>query len=524
MGKANVLFHRVPILINKKDMTGNIATFYATKDTELTYKMYEFQIRHLNTEPLRKIKEIYFGIEIPFIHQVVETEARGVRLDSDYLINDVRPVLETEIAEMKEIIDRHVGDINLNSPQQLSKALYDDLKLPVVDKKKPRTTNKAAMSKLRRHHEVIEVIMEYRRKVKLKDTFVDKLPVTVLNGRVHTSFSTVMKTGRMSSSKPNLQQVPSYTNLIRNAFIADEGRLFASVDFSGQELRILTEVSGDEVMFDIFTKGGDVHSTTAVTIWNNTYPNNQLDIDTFQRLRKVSDMFRDKDGDVDHDKLDQGHIELAIEEGILLSKDIKEIIEEIELGRECGKFRDRAKTTNFAIVYGTTSMGLSDTLEVSEEEAQSYINAYMETYPGVAKWIKETQKEIKQQSYVETMLGRKRRFYREVNSGQRWMLESAYRMGCNYKIQGSASEMTKKASLDLRELLEKYDINIALWIHDELLFDIPENLGMEPLNEIAEVMCKAIPLKCGMTSDIEVSKRWGQRMSADDLSTLFEED
>ena len=129
------------------------------------------------------------------------------------------------------------------------------------------------------------------------NTFVEKLPLSVIDGRVHTSFSTIKKTGRMSSSGPNLQQIPSYTNLIRNAFVADEGRLLASLDFGSQELRILTEVSGDEAMFDIFVNGGDAHSTTAVTIWNNKHPDAPTDIDTFQRLRKVSEAFRDKDGD-----------------------------------------------------------------------------------------------------------------------------------------------------------------------------------------------------------------------------------
>lgn len=522
---GNVTFDRVPVLIDELTGTGNMATFYATKDTELTYKMYEFQIKHLNAEPLRKIRDLYFNIEIPFIHMVVESEERGVRLDTDYLLKEVKPVLEKELNEMREQIVTYIGDINLNSPIQLSKALYSDLKLPQVNKKKPRSTDKATMTKLKPYHEVIGIIMEYRKKAKLMDTFVEKLPDKVINERVHTSFSTIKKTGRMSSSGPNLQQIPSYTNLIRNAFVADEGRLLASLDFSGQELRILSHISGDEVMHNIFVNGGDAHATTAVTIWNNKHPDSPTDIDYFQRLRKVSEAFRDKDGVIVEERfLEKEYLEELLSKGIITTRDAGILVEETELGLEFEKVRGSAKTVNFAIVYGTTSMGLSDTLEISEEEAQMYIDSYMETYPGVAKWIKSTQQQVNKIAYVETMLGRKRRLYPEVNSGKRWLLESAHRMATNFCIQGSAAEMTKKAALDLRPLLKKYDCNILLYVHDELIFDIPENLGMEPLKEFAEIMCSAIPLKCGMKSDIEVSKRWGQKMSEDDLSEFFEEE
>lgn len=234
----------------------------------------------------------------------------------------------------------------------------------------------------------------------------------------------------------NLQQIPSYTNLIRNAFIADEGRLLASLDFSSQELRILTEISGDKVMYEIFTTGGDVHSTTAVTIWNNKFPNMKTDIDTFQRLRKVSEVFRDKDGNIDSNKLDDEHVDRALNDGIISTKDKKILIEEIELGLEYENMRSKAKAVNFSIVYGTTPIGLADNLEISEEEAMMYIQSYKQTYPGVARWMEETKKTVRNKMYVETLLGRKRRLYPEVMSGQKWLLESAYRVGMNSPIQG----------------------------------------------------------------------------------------
>jgi len=320
----------------------------------------------------------------------------------------------------------------------------------------------------------------------------------------------------------NLQQIPSYTNLIRNAFIADKGRLLASIDFSAQELRILAEMSGDKVMSNIFISGGDVHATTAVSIWNKKHPDNQVDINTFQRLRKLSTVFRDKDGELVKDKfIDNIFLDSLMEEGIITTKDPKTLATEAELGLKFNKVRKKAKTVNFGIVYGISEIGLSDSLEVSEEEARMYIKSYMETYPGVAKWIEDSKQQIDKQMYVETLLGRKRRLYPEVMSGQKWLLESAYRMGCNSQIQGSASDMTKKASIELQPILKKYDCSILLWIHDELLLDIPKDLGMKPLEEFAEIMCNTIPLKCGMKAEIEVSERWGQGMNEDDLQELW---
>lgn len=520
----NVTFDRVPILMNPTTRTGNLATYYAAKDTELTYKMYEFQIYHLKTPKLEKLYNLFFNIEIPFINIVVKSEEWGVKVDKDYLENTVAPQLHQRLNELKEKIYKYTGEINLNSPLQLSKVLYEDLGLPQINPKKPNSTDKKTLNKLKNKHEVIPLILEYRQVAKLVDAFADKLPKLVINGRIHTNFSTIKSTGRMSSSDPNLQQIPAYTNLIRNAFIADEGRLLASIDFSAQELRILAHISGDEVMNKIFIEGGDVHATTAVTIWNMKYPDNKTDLETFQRLRKVSEFFRDKEGNIDESKFDEEHLNRALEEGIITTKDREAIIKEAELGLKFEKMRKDAKKVNFSIVYGTTAAGLADNLEISEEEAQMYINAYMQTYPGVARWINEIKKQVREKKYVETLLGRKRRLYPEVNSGEKWKLESAYRKGMNSPIQGSAADMVKKASIDLQPALEKYGCRILLWVHDEIIFDIPKDLGMEPLKEFADIMCKAIPLSCGMKSDIEIGERWGQKLGEDDLRDLWNDE
>jgi DNA polymerase-1 len=199
---GNVTFDRVPCLINPKTRTGNMATFYATKDTELTYKMYEFQIKHLKSPNLKKLHDLYFNIEIPFINIVVEAEERGIRVDEDYLVNTVAPQLHRELEELRENIYKYTGEINLNSPQQLSKVLYEDLGLPRVNQKKPDSTDRKTLNKIKNEHEVIPMILEYRQVVKLVDAFADKLPNQIINGRIHTSFSTIKDTGRMSSSNP----------------------------------------------------------------------------------------------------------------------------------------------------------------------------------------------------------------------------------------------------------------------------------------------------------------------------------
>lgn len=172
-----------------------------------------------------------------------------------------------------------------------------------------------------------------------------------------------------------------------------------------------------------------------------------------------------------------------------------------------------------------SSKGLADTLEISEAEAEMYIQGYFDAYPGVKKWINEQKKKMNKDMFTVTLLGRKRRVYPEMQSGKDWLIQRAYRMGVNAVIQGSSADMVKLASIKLQPLLKELDVRIVMWIHDEILFDVPENIGMDNLKRIADVMCNALPLDCGLKSDIEVGKRWGQKLSEDDLvKQSFEDD
>ncbi len=522
---GNVTFDKVPILLNPVTRTGCLAGYYAIKDTELTYKMYEFQMSHLTKPYLKDIYNLMFEIEMPFIPIVAEAEARGVKFDAEYMEKEVSPQLHQQLEEIQQKIYSYTGEINLNSPKQVAEALYNKLKLPQLNSKKPDSTDKKTLTKLKKYHEVASLLLEYRALAKLIDAFVDKLPKTAINGRIHTNFATIgAVTGRMSSSDPNLQQIPSKIgNLIRNAFVADEGRLLASIDFSSQELRILTHITKDPVLMDIYLNDKDVHSMTGVTIYNRLY-NDNVTYEYFQYCRSLQDYFLNADGEIDEEKFNDEYLKSLYEQGIINSLNKEVIRKDVENGIKFEKVRKNyAKSTNFGVVYGITEKGLADNIGVSEEEAKSFITGFFETYKSVKTWIKETEKQILEKGYVTTLLGRKRRLYPYLQSGDTWKIQSAFRMGCNFQIQGTAADMTKLASIKLQPLLKELDAHIVLFVHDELIFDVPENIGMENLQRIADVMCNALPLDCGMKSDIEAGKKWGQKMSKEELEELFDE-
>ncbi|WP_141265786.1 DNA polymerase A family protein [Moorella sp. E308F] len=323
----------------------------------------------------------------------------------------------------------------------------------------------------------------------------------------------------------NLQQIPAKVGgLIRNAFIADEGRLLASIDFSQQELRVLAHVSRDKVLLDAYKNGRDIHSTTAVSIWNRKHPDDPVTYDDFEYRRKMTELFQDADGNLVDEKFSVEHIQELLAAGKIRTDDPKILRKDAELGIQYEKVRKDSKMVNFGIIYGISEKGLADNLEITEEEAKEYIKSYFEAYPGVKKWIEEKHKEILKQKYTTTLLGRKRRVYPEINSGDSWKIQRGLRQGVNSIIQGSSADMVKLASIKLQPLLKELDAHIVLWIHDEIVFDVPENIGMENLQRIADIMCNALPLDCGMKSDIEVGRKWGQKLSEDDIRHLFEED
>lgn len=521
---GNVTFDKVPIKMDPVTRRGNLATYYATKDTELTYKLYEFQKMHLDNPLLANLKNLMFNLEMPFLDVVVKAERRGVRMDEDYLRNEVAPQLKAEVEELRKKIHEYTGEINLNSPKQVAEALYGKLKLPKVNKDTPLSTNKRTLKLLTAHHPVAKLLLDYRAKEKLYTAFAVKLPELVIDGRVHCNFQTLgTKTGRMSCNSPNLQQIPARVGgLIRNAFIADEGRLLASMDFSQQELRVLAHVSRDEALMQAFLEGRDIHSLTAAGMWNRKHPDDVVTYEYFMYCRELLPLFQDVDGNLDESKFSEENLNKLLAEGKLRS--VETLREDIAKGKEFDRIRSSAKVVNFGIIYGMTAKGLADALEVTEEDAEKYIQGYFDAYPGVKRWMREQEEQIRKHMFTTTMLKRKRRVYPEMTSGQRWLEARGVRQGINSIIQGSSADMVKLASIKLQPLLEELDAQIVLWVHDELIVDVPENIGMENLQKITEIMCTALPLDCGLRSDIEVGRKWGQRMSEDVLAKLAMEE
>lgn len=522
---GKVTFDKVPIRINPETRTGNLATYYAVKDPELTYRMAEFQARAFNRPGLEQIKSLFYDVEMPFLEIVTEAERHGIKLDEEYLLNEVAVKLRADVEELRQKIWAYTGEINLQSPAQLAEALYEKLGLPRLNPDKPNSTDKRTLKKLKKHHVVIGLLMEFKEKVKLANDFAEKLPKMAVNGRVHPSFNTVgARTGRTSCNSPNLQQIPAKVgSLIRSAFVADEGRLLASIDFSGQELRWLAHVTQDPVLLSLFREGKDVHSKTAVGMWNDKHPDQQVTFEYFEYCRGMTSLFQDADGNLVEEKLkDIEYITKLHSEGKINTTDPLQLRVEAELGIKFEKIRKDAKVVNFGIIYGMGEHKLADTLEITVEEAQSYINAYFAQYPRVKAWMDEQRRKMDTVHYTTTYLGRKRRVYQEMQSGRFGLIQRGYRQGINAVIQGSSADQTKLASIKLQPLLKELDARILLWIHDELIIDVPENIGMENLRRIADVMCNAIQLDCGMKSDIEVGKKWSQKMSEDDINALRE--
>ncbi len=527
---GKVTFNKVPICLSPITRTGNLATYYAVKDAEMTFKLYEFFNKALESPTLVRIKSLFYDLEMPFSKIVAETERRGVRVDKNYLINTVSPQLHKELKELKEKIYRHTDKINLNSPIQLSEVLYNKLKLPHVNEKSPKSTDKQTLKKLKKKHEVIPLLLDYRSKVKLITSFADKLPNLVVDGRVHTNFNTSgAVTGRMSSNNPNLQQIPK-GNLIRNAFIADEGRLLVSCDFSAQELRVLAHCSQDKTLLNIYKNDEDVHSMTATGMYNQKNLGEQVSYDNFQYCRKMTEYFQDADGNLVTERFNNiSLIDELLAEGKINTSNPEILHLDAKRGIEFGKIRNMAKVVNFGIIYGMGAPTLSDTLEIPLEDAEKYIENYFNSYPGVQIWIAAQQQKMNQVKYTETLLGRKRRVYPEIDEGRsakykKYLVEKAYKMGVNAIIQGSSADMLKLASVKLQPLLKELDAHIVLFIHDELVFDVPKNIGMKNLERIAGVMCDALPVDCGMKSSIEIGVKWNSKMSEDEINTLYNGD
>ncbi len=429
---------------------------YACEDADIT-----LQLRHVFEPMLKETKtlELFEDIEIPLVPVLSSMEAEGVKLDFNAL-NKYSVELQKEIQELEKQIYELAGqEFNISSPKQLGEILFEKLLItdkPKLTKTKQYATGEDILQKLINKHPIIQKILDYRSLTKLKSTYVDALPelINPRDGRIHTSYNqAVTATGRLSSNNPNLQNIPIRTERgreIRKAFVPrNNNYVLLSADYSQIELRIIAELSKDKGMIEAFRNGLDIHADTASKVYDAP--------------------------------LDE------------ITKDM----------------RRNAKTVNFGIIYGISAFGLSERLNIPRKEAAEIINQYFMKYPGIKEYMNKTIEFARENGYVETMMGR-RRYLRDINSGNAVVRGFAERNAINAPIQGSSADMIKIAMINIFREFEKRNLKskMILQVHDELVFDTYKN-ELEIVQQIVEDKMKnAIKMNVPVVVDMNSGKNW----------------
>jgi DNA polymerase-1 len=422
-------------------------------DADVLVRITALQRKELEALDLTKVEK---EVELPLVSVLVEIERNGLKLDTDALAKAASG-FEAEIAQLESDIYELAGkQFTIGSPKQLGPILFDELGLPAGRKGKTGySTDARVLASIRDKHPIVERIERWRELTKLKSTYVDSLPkdVSPKDGRIHTTLDqTRAATGRLSSTNPNLQNIPVRTPLgatIRECFVAEEGMILTSADYSQVELRVLAQVADDEVLKDIFRRGEDVHTETAAAIFG---------IDP---------------ADVDH------------------------------------ATRDRAKAVNFGIIYGLSAFGLSDRLKIPRDEASEFIKRYLGRFEGVKKFMDDTVAQAKLDGYVTTLIGR-RRAIPEINSSQVQTRNLGERLAINTVVQGTAADIIKQAMIDVHKALGEsgLETKLVLQIHDELLFEGPTDEA-GAIAELAErVMADAYPLDPPLGVSVGSGPNW----------------
>lgn len=419
--------------------------------------LFSLKEKMMNRIAAMDLESLYSQVELPLVRVLVEMERNGIMVDKQRL-REISKDLGGRLLALRMEATSLVGqEFNLNSPQQLGKILFEDLKLPVLKKTKTGYSTAAnVLEDLKNRHPVIPVILQYRQLMKLQSTYVDSLLELVdrETDRVHTSFNQlVTATGRLSSTEPNLQNIPIRTEegrKIREAFVPGEpGWSLLTADYSQVELRVLAHISGDPGLKEAFEEGEDIHTNTAAQVF-------------------------------------------------MVSKDL--------VSRE---ERRRAKAINFGIAYGMSAFGLAQDLDISREEAQEYIHQYFLRYPGVKSFMNETIQQAKEVGCVRTLLGRTR-FLPDIHSRNRQKRALAERMAINTPIQGSAADIIKLAMVEIYRFLKtgSFQGRLLLQVHDELVFEVPEKEIQDFARVIKEKMEGAVQLDVPLIVDVKKGLNW----------------
>ncbi len=440
---------------NMRDLSPEQVYKYACEDADVTLKL-----KNILEKELKKngMEDLFYNVEMPLIPVLVNIESNGMRIDTESLKQTSKD-FTIRMNEIEKEIYSLVGmEFNISSPKQVGEVLFE--KLQVVEKaKKTKTgqysTSEEVLQSLRNRHPVVEKILEYRGLKKLLSTYIDSLPLLInpKTERIHTSFNqTVTATGRLSSSNPNLQNIPIRDEdgkEIRKAFIPDDGSLFFSADYSQIELRIMAHLSEDKNMIDAFLSGYDIHAATAAKVYKT---------------------------------------------------DISEVTKEM---------RRKAKTANFGIIYGISVFGLAERMGVDRKEAKELIDGYFETYPKVKEYMEKSIEVAKKNSYVETIFHRKR-FLPDINSHNSVVRGYAERNAINAPIQGSAADIIKVAMINIfnRFKKEKVQAKMILQVHDELNFSVPVNEKELVEQIVIEEMERAYKMHVPLKADCGWGKNW----------------
>jgi DNA polymerase-1 len=427
-------------------------TDYAAEDADIAFQLYEVLIAALEKKGLDRL---LFDIEMPNVKVLSEMELKGISILPQEL-SRLREEFETELREVERSIYEEAGvEFNIGSTKQLREVLFDRLKLKPVKKTKTGwSTDSQVLEILAAESRVCENILRYRYLSKLRSTYIDALPqlINPETGRLHTHYSqTGTATGRLSSSDPNLQNIPireAEGRRIREAFVAPEGSRFISADYSQIELVVLAELSQDPILREAFEKGKDVHSQTAALLF-------------------------------------------GVEEE-LVSPEMRRI----------------GKTINFGVIYGMSAFRLSRDMKIPRKDAHRFIETYFQRYSGVDAFIKETIEMAEKREYVETIEGRRRPLKR-INSGNAPEKRAEERVAVNTRIQGSAADIIKKAMIMVCRELTGFRSSLILQIHDELLFEVIEEEEEEVKSIIKNNMEGAASFETPLVVNLDVGKTWG---------------
>lgn len=431
---------------------------YAAEDADITLRLYDYFSEQLRQEP--SLNQLFNEIELPLMPILSHIEQNGVLINPDHL-HELSAEFATKLQELEGKAHDVAGEVfNLGSPKQLQEILFNKLELPVI-KKTPKgapSTAEDVLQELAHKYELPKLIIEYRGLSKLKSTYTDKLPTMIKSatGRLHTSYhQAVAATGRLSSTEPNLQNIPIRNEngrRIRQAFVAPEGKKIVAIDYSQIELRIMAHLSGDKALLNAFANNQDIHKATASEVFETPF----AEVTTEQRRA--------------------------------------------------------AKAVNFGLIYGMSAFGLSNQLDIARGKAQEYIDKYFERFPGVLRYMETTRQNAEKSGFVETIFGR-RLYLPDIKARNVPRRKAAERAAINAPMQGTAADIIKRAMLNVYAWIinnEQDNVKMVMQVHDELVFEISEDQLERVVPELIKQMEQAASLDVPLTAEADSGDNWDE--------------